>query len=83
MDINRLVELLRGLPFHQAVWPFPLATALHFLEDLGDILAHHADGQQIERAHDENQNHDGGDAARSGIREQQARERLQNSQKHV
>ena len=33
MDINRLVELLRGLPFHQAVWPFPLATALHFLEE--------------------------------------------------
>jgi len=33
MDINRLVELLRGLPFHQAVWLFPLATALHFLEE--------------------------------------------------
>jgi hypothetical protein len=33
MDINRLVELLRGLPFRQAVWLFPLATALHFLEE--------------------------------------------------
>jgi hypothetical protein len=30
MDINRLVQLLRGLPFRQAVWLFPLATALHF-----------------------------------------------------
>jgi hypothetical protein len=27
MDINRVVELLRGLPFRQAVWLFPLATA--------------------------------------------------------
>jgi membrane protease YdiL (CAAX protease family) len=33
MDINRVVELLRGLPFRQAVWLFPLATALHFLEE--------------------------------------------------
>src|SRR5438128_10485557 len=33
MDINRLVELLRGLPFRQAVWLFPFATALHFLEE--------------------------------------------------
>ena len=33
MDINHLVELLRGLPFRQAVWLFPLATALHFLEE--------------------------------------------------
>jgi hypothetical protein len=33
MDIDRLVELLRGLPFRQAVWLFPLATALHFLEE--------------------------------------------------
>jgi hypothetical protein len=30
MDIDHLVELLRGLPFRQAVWLFPLATALHF-----------------------------------------------------
>jgi hypothetical protein len=33
MDINRLVELLRVLPFRQAVRLFPLATALHFLEE--------------------------------------------------
>jgi hypothetical protein len=33
MDINHLVELLRGLPFRQAVWLFPLASALHFLEE--------------------------------------------------
>lgn len=33
MDIDQLVELLRGLPFRQAVWLFPLATALHFLEE--------------------------------------------------
>jgi hypothetical protein len=33
MDANRLVESLRGLSFHQAVWLFPLATALHFLEE--------------------------------------------------
>ncbi|HYU45310.1 MAG TPA: HXXEE domain-containing protein [Terriglobales bacterium] len=33
MDIDRLVELLRSLPFHQAVWLLPLATALHFLEE--------------------------------------------------
>ena len=33
MDIDHLVELLRGLPFRQAVWLFPLATALHFLEE--------------------------------------------------
>jgi Protein of unknown function with HXXEE motif len=33
MDINHLVELLRGCPFRQAVWLFPLATALHFLEE--------------------------------------------------
>ena len=33
MDINHLVELLRGLPFRQAVWLSPLATALHFLEE--------------------------------------------------
>jgi hypothetical protein len=33
MDINHLVELLQGLAFRQAVWLFPLATALHFLEE--------------------------------------------------
>jgi hypothetical protein len=33
MDANLLVESLRGLPFHHAVWLFPLATALHFLEE--------------------------------------------------
>ena len=33
MDANRLVESLRGLLFHQAVWLFLLATALHFLEE--------------------------------------------------
>jgi Protein of unknown function with HXXEE motif len=33
MDINHLVELLRGLSSRQAVWLFPLATALHFLEE--------------------------------------------------
>jgi len=33
MDINRLVELQGALPFRQAVWLFPFATALHFLEE--------------------------------------------------
>lgn len=33
MDINCLVESLGALPFHQAVWLFPFATALHFLEE--------------------------------------------------
>ena len=33
MDINHLGELLRGLPFRQAVWLFPLATALRFFEE--------------------------------------------------
>jgi Protein of unknown function with HXXEE motif len=33
MDIDHLIELLRGLPFPHAVWLFPLATALHFLEE--------------------------------------------------
>jgi hypothetical protein len=33
MDIDHPVELLRGLPFRQAVWLFPVATALHFLEE--------------------------------------------------
>jgi hypothetical protein len=33
MDINRLVELRGGLSFRQAVWLFPFATALHFLEE--------------------------------------------------
>jgi hypothetical protein len=33
MDINRLVELLGALPFRLAVWLFPFATALHFLEE--------------------------------------------------
>jgi hypothetical protein len=33
MNINRVFELLRALPFRQAVWLFPLATALHFLEE--------------------------------------------------
>ncbi len=33
MDINRHVELLGALPFRQAVWLFPFATALHFLEE--------------------------------------------------
>jgi len=37
MDINRLVELLRGLPFRQVVWLFPFATALHFLEEAPHI----------------------------------------------
>ena len=32
-SINRLVELLGALPFRQAVWLFPFATALHFLEE--------------------------------------------------
>jgi hypothetical protein len=33
MDVNRLVELLGGLPFRQGVWLFPFATALHFIEE--------------------------------------------------
>jgi|SRR6516165_6135484 hypothetical protein len=33
MDVDRILELLRSLPFRQAVWLFPLATALHFLEE--------------------------------------------------
>jgi hypothetical protein len=33
MDLNRFVELLGALPFRQAVWLFPVATALHFLEE--------------------------------------------------
>jgi Protein of unknown function with HXXEE motif len=33
MDINRLVESLGALPFRQAVWLFPFASALHFLEE--------------------------------------------------
>jgi hypothetical protein len=33
MDINRLAESLGALPFRQAVWLFPFATALHFLEE--------------------------------------------------
>jgi len=33
MDVDRIRELLRSLPFRQAVWLFPLATALHFLEE--------------------------------------------------
>ena len=33
MDLDRLVNALGSLPFRQAVWLFPLATALHFLEE--------------------------------------------------
>src|SRR6266849_1277685 len=33
MDANRLVASLGAVPFRQAVWLFPLATALHFLEE--------------------------------------------------
>ena len=33
MDVDRILELLRSLPFRQAVWLFPFATALHFLEE--------------------------------------------------
>jgi hypothetical protein len=33
MDITHLVELPQGLAFRQAVWLFPLAIALHFLEE--------------------------------------------------
>jgi hypothetical protein len=33
MELNRLVESLGALPFRQAVWLFPFATALHFLEE--------------------------------------------------
>ncbi len=33
MDINHLVEFAGRFAFRQAVWLFPLATALHFLEE--------------------------------------------------
>jgi len=33
MDLDRLVNALGSLPFRQAVWLFPLATALRFLEE--------------------------------------------------
>ena len=33
MDANRLVASLGAVPFRLAVWLFPFATALHFLEE--------------------------------------------------
>jgi hypothetical protein len=33
MDLDRIYELFRGLPFREAVWVVPLVTGLHFLEE--------------------------------------------------